>query len=133
MKKVYLYNIDRDPAKGQRIRDVISSSGYEFELIPVERTGETVGRIVGLEGYEDRECIEVKSAPKSPFAFFVGFGDDELEELLKAMRSGRATVGAKSVMTEFNREWPFVRLMEAVVKEHAIMKKYSEKKKSRKR
>lgn len=133
LKKVYLYNIDRNPAKGQRIRDVITAEGYDFEVIGEERLVEIVGRIVGLEGYEDREAVEVTGPPKSSFALFNGFSDEELEALITAMRNGRANVGAKAVMTEYNKEWPLVRLMEAVVKEHAIMKKYSEKKKRKRK
>ena len=119
MAQVLLFNIA--PDKRRKIRFLLLKLGLGCREIPPEEQGNTIGR---LAGHADGE--RGADADPAPFSgemlVMDGLDSAQFRALLDGLRSERAAVALKAVVTEQNRLWSAARLFRELSAEHEAMK-----------
>lgn len=119
---VLLYNLDDTSPKGAVLRALFEGAGVNVKTVAASELANTVGHLAGLPGFPPApDAGATPAAPNEELVFFCHMTDDRVMELIRAMRAAGATVGCKATLTEHNRSWTFVRLMQEVAEEHAAM------------
>ena len=105
-----------------KLKSVLVRMGVRIRNIHPEQTGQTVGFLAGIEGFEEREIEE--ELPEIPEEMLVmkHFSGRRLDELLLNLRkAGVPRIAIKAVLTEQNAGWPFYKLYQELRREHEAM------------
>ena len=104
-----------------KLKSVLVRMGVRIRNIRPEQTGQTVGFLAGLEGFEEEEAGELPMIPEEVLVM-KHFSNSRLDELLLNLRkAGVPRIAAKAVLTEQNAGWPFYKLYQELRKEHEAM------------
>ncbi|MDO4183415.1 MAG: DUF3783 domain-containing protein [Coriobacteriia bacterium] len=117
--RVALYGLAAETPKGAAVRAVLKDLGIPTRTVTPEHLDDPVGAVAGLVGFRPALRPFADEAPKGEFMLLCNLPNAKLDELLAALREADAQVPHKAVVTKFNKQWPFVRLMEEVSQEHA--------------
>lgn len=140
VKETVLYYNSKDPAKSRIVKSVLIRLGIRIRNITSDQVKETIGYLVGLEGFESCSIekgeevtgnVEGSGAEDTKDACLISeevmilhnFSERRLDQLLREMRKMKASVALKAIVTESNRSWSFYELYEELKKERAAMNK----------
>lgn len=138
VKETVLYYNSKDPAKSRIVKSVLIRLGIRIRNITSDQVKETIGYLVGLEGFEAcsietgegvTENDDGSEAEDTKDAFSITeevmvlhhFSERRLDQLLREMRKMKASVALKAIVTESNCSWSFYELYEELKKERAAM------------
>lgn len=122
MRETVLYYNTENPAKARLVKGVMIRLGIRIKNVLPEQTGEAVGYLAGMEGFEAREAAgEVKLPIGEEMLVLHNFGQRRLDELLREMRRAKASVPLKAIITQHNCSWSFYELYGEIKKEHEMM------------
>ena len=107
--------------KGERVREVLRGLDVRVRVAAPERLGDAAGAFAGLVGYRPAFVDYVGPVPEGEFVLLCGLNNAQVDGFLAGCREAGCVVGPKAVLTPANRDWPLVRLIEAVSSEHARM------------
>ena len=112
-----------------KLKSVLVQMGVRIKNIGPAQTGQTVGHLAGLKGFEANE----NPAPPilDPMMVLCGFSSERLDALLKNLRTaGAPRVALKAVLTEHNCVWTLHALYEELKGEReAIAQQQAERRK----
>lgn len=140
MKKICLYNVDMEQKKGRRLRSALDALPFAWEVLPEKSYFESVGKAAGLPDFSAGEENEIDSLNgevgsrkvyRNEFMLICGLDKSELDMLLDVMHRNNVSIGLKAVLTDTNAKWKMCDLIEELIKEREVMKRYkksSEKK-----
>ena len=114
-----LYKLDEGTLKGDAVRGVLASMGIAVKTACADNLGDPVGKLVGMAGFRSGGPPFTGVAPHVEFMLLSGFAPGQTDALLAALREAHAQVDCKAMVTQFNRLWPFYKLIEHVSAEHA--------------
>ena len=92
--------------KSAKLKGVLVRMGVRIKNVAPEQTGQTVGFLAGMEGFEERQT----------------FTSGRIDQLLMGLRqAGVPRIHLKAVITDTNSSWSFYQLYEELKKEHKAM------------
>lgn len=110
-----------------KLKGVLVRMGVRIRNIGPEQTGQTVGFLAGLPGFEEQDGPE--EIPEIPEEMLVlkQFSGRRLDELLLGLRrAGVPRIALKAVVTEQNASWPFYKLYQELRQEHEAVHRAAE-------
>lgn len=113
-----LYNLDEGTLRGDAVRAVLAELGIHAKTASSDLLGNPVGALVGLVGFRHLAKPFEGEAPQTEFMLLHNVKGERLNELLAAMREADAVVDCKAQVTQYNRVWPFAKLISEVSREH---------------
>jgi hypothetical protein len=116
-----LYRLDAGTPRGDAVRTVLAEQGIRAKTVTVDRLGDPVGAIAGLVGFRPARVPYAGDVPENEFMLLCNVSHAQVNQLLPAMREADCSVGCKAQLTQHNRLWPFVTLVQEVSREHASM------------
>lgn len=123
-KEMVLYYHPNTSDKTRLLKGVLVRMGIRIKNIAPSQTGELVGALAGLPGFEkagDTEG-EIPVIPEEVLVLY-GFGSRRLDEFLAQLRRAKVPpIPLKAVLTESNSRWTFYQLYEEIRLEHEKMK-----------
>ena len=119
-----LLNLEATSPKGAALHQLLAQAGVAARDIKPAQLADSVGYLAGLPGFLPAEERHTGVIPTEEFVLLCHMPDENVMELVRAMRAGGCSVGCKATLTEHNRTWPFVRLVQEVSEEHASMTQY---------
>ena len=141
-KEMVLYYTPEKAAEDQKLKGVLVRLGIRIRNISPEQTGQQVGYLAGLPGFEEQGCPAAEDAageeaeereeteglreepPVIPERMLVlcGFDQRKMNELLSQFRRAKLPpVPMKAVLTEHNSSWTFEQLYRELRMEHEAM------------
>ena len=119
-----LLNLEATSPKGAALHQLFAQAGVMVHDIEPAQLADPVGYLADLPGFSPAEEQYAGVIPTEEFVLLCHMPDENVMELVRAMRAGGCSVGCKATLTEHNRTWPFVRLVQEVSEEHAAMTQY---------
>ena len=119
-----LLNLNATAPKGAAVHQLLSQQGVAVRDIQTSQLTDAVGYLAGLPGFSPASEPYAGAVPAVEFMLLCHMPDNKVTELVRAMRAAGCSVGCKATLTEHNRTWPFVRLVQEVSEEHAMMAQY---------
>lgn len=111
-----------------KLKGVLVRMGIRIRNVAEEQTGETIGGLLGLPGYDVRQDPEAQPETSAEIRDevlvmhnFSGYRIDEL--LLNLRKAGVPKIHLKAVVTETNCSWTFYQLYKEIKEEHTRMQK----------
>lgn len=104
-------------AKGVFLRQKI-----RMRLVAPGQTGQPVGALAGLKGWEGHPCDEQVQAPQDSVLVFAGLSGPRLDGVLAALRrAGVPPTVYKAVVTADNAGWTFAALCAELARERQAL------------
>lgn len=107
--------------RGAAVREVLRGLGVRVRVAAPERLGDAAGAFAGLVGMRPAFTDYAGPVPECEFVLLCNLTNAQLDGFIAGCREAGCSVGAKALLTKANREWPLVRLIEAVEAEHRQM------------
>ncbi len=125
-REMVLYYTPADTPNVAKLKGVLVRMGVRIKNISAEQTGQTIGYLAGLPGFEEAKQQEAESAVTEPIPCEVlvmhNFTSRRIDELLLNLRkAGAPRIALKAVVTEHNSHWTFYHLYEEIKREHEAM------------
>lgn len=121
MREMVLYYAPEKSEKTRILKSVLVRMGIRIRNITPEQTGQQVGYLAGLEGFEEQPQEQAPPAIPEEMLVLHGFDNRRLDELLIQLRRAKASVALKAVLTGSNCAWSFYQLYEEIRAEHEMM------------
>ena len=121
-KELVLYYTPEKSDADRLLKGVLVRMGVRIRNIAPEQTGEKVGALAGLPGFEEQ--AGETEAPVIPEKLLVlrGFSQRRLQELLGGLRKAKVPpIPLKAMVTEHNADWTLYELYQEIQKEHEMM------------
>ena len=119
--KVLLYRLGEETEKGAALRAVLREQKLPALTVEENQLNETAGRLASSNA-APCDASAPESPPRAEFMLLCALGERQLDRLLAAMRRAGVSVPYKAVLTEYNKDWKFCKLIEEVAQEHERMK-----------
>ena len=125
-REMVLYYTPADTPNVAKLKGVLVRMGVRIKNISAEQTGQTIGYLAGLPGFEETKQPEAESTATVPIPCEIlvmhNFTSRRIDELLLSLRkAGVPRIALKAVVTEHNSHWTFYHLYEEIKKEHETM------------
>lgn len=121
---VLLYN-PKNSEKARKIKVVLLRMGVRIKNVTEDMLQQSVGSILGLEGYEEAVPSEAKGETEEEVLVMFGFTNGRIDTMLREFKKARISrVNLKAILTEHNVRWTFAALIEELQKEHEAMLKF---------
>lgn len=123
---VLYYCPEKDSQKGNdsriaRLKAVLVRMGIRIKNITPDQTGQTIGYLAGIEGFEEQPSGEYPMVEEE-ILVMKNFSSRKIDELLMNLRrSGVSKIALKAVITDTNSKWNFYELYQELKKEHETM------------
>ncbi|MFW6680279.1 DUF3783 domain-containing protein [Lacrimispora sp. AGF001] len=123
---VLYYCPEKDSQKGNdsriaRLKAVLVRMGIRIKNITPEQTGQTIGYLADIEGFEEQSSGEYPIVEEEVLVM-KNFSSRKIDELLMNLRrSGVSKIALKAVITDTNSKWSFYELYQELKKEHETM------------
>ncbi|NNJ33051.1 DUF3783 domain-containing protein [Lacrimispora defluvii] len=123
---VLYYCPEKDSQKGNdsriaRLKAVLVRMGIRIKNITPDQTGQTIGYLAGIEGFEEQTSVEYPVVEEEVLVM-KNFSSRKIDELLMNLRrSGVSKIALKAVITDTNSKWSFYELYQELKKEHETM------------
>ena len=123
---VLYYCPEKDSQKGNdsriaRLKAVLVRMGIRIKNITPDQTGQTIGYLAGIEGFEEQTSAEYPMVEEE-ILVMKNFSSRKIDELLMNLRrSGISKIALKAVITDTNSKWSFYELYQELKKEHETM------------
>lgn len=121
-KELVLYYTPEKSDTDRLLKGVLVRMGVRIRNLTPEQTGEKVGLLAGLQGFEkEPENMELPEIPEKMLVLH-GFGNQRLQELLAALRKAKVPpIPLKAMVTEHNADWTLYELYREIRAEHEQM------------
>lgn len=116
-----LVNLGAGTPKGAALRALFEQAGVRVRDVAPAQMADPAGYLAGLPGFSPAPGPYAGDAPDEEFLLLCNMPDEQVMELVRAMRAAGAAVGCKAALTEHSRAWAFIELMQEVCAEHAAM------------
>ena len=115
-----LVNLEADQPKGAALRRLLREAGIPTRDVGRGQMSSMAGYLAGLPGFAAAAPYEGE-VPDEEFLLLCNLPDQQVLDLMRAMRAAGVSVGCKATLTEHSKHWPFIELMREVCEEHAAM------------
>ena len=116
---VLLYGLPKETPAGRAAREILAALGIAVTEVAPYQLLQPVGVLAGYEG--EAAQLYFGSAPQELVLMMAGFSSVQLDSLLAALRRAGIVIPLKAVLTQHNRNWSFLSLIEELQREHAAM------------
>lgn len=109
-----------------KLKGVLVRMGVRIRNVAAEQTGEVVGSLLGMPGFDEKKETEAEPVGEIAEEMLVmhNFSGSRIDELLLNLRkAGVPKIQLKAIVTETNCSWTFYQLYEEIREEHARMQK----------
>lgn len=111
-----------DPVVSAAAKKVFLTMGIKIKPVEAARTGQTVGCLFGVKGFDEDPAAAPGPAPAQSALVLSGFSNARLDGLLTALRkAGVPKIAWKAVLTPTNVGWTFRDLCGELAREHEAM------------
>ena len=117
--RVLLYGLPKETPADSAAREILAALGVAATEVAPYQLLQQVGVLAGYEGEEAQ--LYFGRAPQEPVLVMAGFSSAQLDGLLAALRRAGIVIPLKAVLTEHNRSWSLLALIEELQREHAAM------------
>ena len=117
--RVLLYGLPRETPAGGAAREIFAALGIAVTEVAPYQLLQPVGVLAGCGG--EPAQLYFGRSPQEPVLVMAGFSSVQLDGLLAALRGAGVSIPLKAVLTEHNRNWSLLALMEELQREHAAM------------
>lgn len=93
--------------------------GIRLVAVSAQQAGQSVGRLAGLSSAPASQPAAAAALPSSAAAVFCGLTEQQLDQLLAALRASGQSIPLKAVLTPHNQNWPFASLLQELQAEHS--------------
>ena len=128
MALVLLYNLRGE--KLRRVQAALLRHGLQGREVDRSEYGHPIGYLAGMEGWEPGEEYAGEGFAAEMLVMHA-LNPRQFNGLLDALRSFRAAVALKAVITESNAGWDSVALCKALQEEHDAMRELLEARKKK--
>lgn len=121
-EKIFVFHVDEEI---KRIMTIICHQ-LEVDVVEIDDKDvcQSIGYILGVNGYERCEDVEFDEDLSKEFIFFVGMSEEQINLLLEIFKQSQLPfIPYKSMLTERNIEYPFYELYRNVAYEYKQMAK----------
>ncbi len=113
-----LWGLDPSSKKGAAVRQVLKEMDVIVRTVAPERLGDPAGAFARMVGFRPSPVPYEGDQPDCEFVLLCNFTSRQVDQFIQASREADCVVGPKAMLTQQNRSWPLVRLIEAVAAEH---------------
>lgn len=117
---VLLYRLGPDTQKGQKIHQILTTMGITTVDILPERLGDPLGLLVGYQGFTAAQDYP-GPYPQEEFLVMRDIQGKRMDNLLLRLREEKASVSLKAVVTDTNKSWTMLALLQELQEEHHVM------------
>lgn len=117
--RVLLYGLPKETPAGSAAREILAALGIAVTEVASYQLLQPVGVLAGFDG--EAAQLYFGRAPHQPVLVMAGFSSAQLDGLLAALRHAGVVIPLKAVLTEHNRNWSMLALIEELQREHATM------------
>lgn len=117
--RVLLYGLPKETPAGRAAREVLAAPGIAVTEVAPYQLLQPVGVLAGYGG--EAAQLYFGRAPQEPVLVMAGFSSAGLDGLLAALRRAGIVIPLKAVLTQHNRNWSLLALIEELQREHAAM------------
>ena len=115
---ILLYHMD------ENIKNIIQTLSQHLGVIVKDIDDslkcQSMGYILGIDGFEKSDELELTDDMEKEFVFFAGMVEEQLDILLDLFKmAGIPMIPYKAMLTEHNVEYPFYQLYRNVAHEYA--------------
>jgi len=124
MKEMILYYAPKPTPYVSKLKGVLVRMGIRIKNISPDQTGQRVGYLAGMPGFEAMDETASLQSPviEEEMLVMKNCTSRRIDELLTNLRKANVPkIALKAIITEQNSQWPFYQLYEELKKEHAIM------------
>ena len=122
IREMVLYYAPQPLPYVSKLKGVLVRMGVRIKNISPDQTGQKVGHLAGMPGFEaESETGEILPI-KEEMLVMKNFTSRRVDDLLANLRNaGVPRIALKAVITEQNSQWTFYELYGELRKEHAAM------------
>lgn len=117
--RVLLYGLPKETPAGSAAREILAALGIAVTEVAPYQLLQPVGVLAGCGG--EAAQLYFGRAPHHPVLVMADFSSAQLDGLLAALRRAGVVIPLKAVLTEHNRSWSLLALIEELQREHAAM------------
>ena len=123
VRETVLYFTPEPMAHGMKLKGVLVQMGIRIRNVAPEQAGETIGSLLGLEGYDSGPASEPMAEITEEILVMHQFSGSRMDELLLNLRrAGVPKINLKAIVTDSNIGWTFQHLYEEIKEEHEKMR-----------
>ncbi|MDD3252091.1 MAG: DUF3783 domain-containing protein [Lachnospiraceae bacterium] len=129
VRETVLYFTPEPAAHVMKLKGVLVQMGIRIRNVAPEQAGETIGSLLGLEGYDSdpasEQTTEIMGLTEITEEMLVmhQFSGSRMDELLLNLRrAGVPKINLKAIVTDSNIGWTFHHLYEEIKEEHEKMR-----------
>ena len=127
-RETVLYYSPEGNKNATKLKGVLVRMGIRIRNVSEDQLGETIGALLGLEGFKEEENIDVAETIDQEVLVMHNFSGSRLDELLLGMRRAKVQkIDLKAIVTESNVGWSFYHLYEEIGAEHERMHQNAER------
>lgn len=117
--RALLYGMPGETPAGGAAREILAALGIAVTEVAPYQLLQPVGLLAGCGG--EPAQLYFGRAPREPVLILAGFSPAQLDGLLAALRRAGIHIPLKAVLTQHNRDWSLLSLIEELRREHAAM------------
>lgn len=122
VKETVLYYNPIPSDKVIRLKGVLVQMGIRIKNITREQSGQTVGYLAGMKGFEETEVLGELPVIEEEILIMKDFSGTRMDQLLLSLRkAGVERIALKAVVTESNSKWTLNQLYREIKEEHEKM------------
>lgn len=110
-----LFQIDKE--NYQKIANICQQLDIQIKKIDEKHTHETIGYLLGIDGFQKTECDVCKKLTQ-PLIFFAGMSEKQLDILLELFKIEGIKIPYKAMLTQYNIHYTFDELYQSIEEEY---------------
>ena len=122
--KVALYNLGEDSDRGAQLHSILDKLSIPYVTIEASELNQRVGYVAGMSGYFRDSLMHTGDAPDCEFMVMCSLPEDLLDKFLEEMMAVNLRINYKAVVTEHNRDYTLIQLLEDIRREHEMYQSY---------
>lgn len=122
--KVALYNLDEGNSRGAQLHAILKTLDIPSITLDKSDLNQRVGYIAGTSGYFKDALMYTGDAPDCEFMVMCNLPENLLDSFLNEMMSANLRINYKAVVTDHNRDYTLIQLLEDIRQEHEMYQSY---------
>lgn len=123
-EQLLLYGLGEDTSRGERLRTVMGKVGLAWKDLTAQDLYRKVGTLAGLKEAPAPERKPPEELPETELMLMCGISDEKMDALFDEMKRAGLTIDHKASLTEHNRKWTLMALLEEIRGEHQMVRAY---------
>lgn len=123
-EQLLLYGLGEDTSRGERLHHVLREIRMPWRDLEAADLYRKVGTLAGLKEPPAPERKPPEELPETELMLMCGVGDERMDILFDALRKEGLSIGHKASLTEHNRKWTLMALLEEITGEHRVVQAY---------